>query len=182
MFILMLFTVFTSTSNGQESKNFTLKGTKEFGGSISYQRITPVVAGSSAGSNSIFSFTPFIGYFLDSGFELGINPVEIITIKQLGYTTTQVLAFLAPSYNFIFSDKIFPFIEAQIGFAYKAYNEYTEKGISYGGRTGIKIGLAKRGLLNLSLQYIRITLNPKDATGRYGFNQFLMSAGWTVWY
>ena len=183
--ILTLLLVLSSFSfspvNGQEKK-FTMKGSKEFGGNISYQRMTPVIAGSTAGGISIFSFTPYVGVFIHDGWELGVNPVEIITIKQSGNTTTQVLVFAAPSYNFIIGDKFFPFIEAQIGYSYKTNNEYSENGFSWGGRIGIKLALVKRGLLNLSLQYLRVTLNPDDVSDRNGFNQILASAGWTMWF
>ena len=110
-----------------------------------------------------------------------MNPFDVIAITQLGSTTSQVFAFIVPSYNFRFDDKIYPFIEAQFGFGFKSNKEYSEKGFSWGGRTGFKVALTKSGLINLSLKYLRVTLNPKDAPDRFGFNQLLVSVGWTVW-
>lgn len=178
----LLFIFYSSTASGQTENKFATQGTKELGGSISFQRLTPVFNGRSGEATTIFSLAPYFGFFVYNGFEIGFNPAEITVINQYGNSITQTTICIAPSYNIKVGDKIFFFFEAQVGYAHKSSGKIKENGISWGGRTGAKLALTNRGLLNLSLQYFSLTLNQKEVSNRNGFNQLLFSTGWTIWF
>lgn len=180
--VLFMVAFLFASARGQEANNFASQGTKELGGSISYQKFTPVFNGMKGNATTIFSFAPYFGYFVFNGFEIGLNPAEIAVISQSGNRTIQTMVFAAPGYNVKVVDKIYLFIEAKIGYSRKSSNGYNEAGFSWGGRTGVKFALLNGGLLNLSFQYLSVTMNPKEASKRNGFNQVLISVGWTVWF
>lgn len=180
--IFLIFAFSLSSGKAEESKKFTVQGTKELGGSISYQRINPVFNGRTGGATTIFSLAPYFGFFVFKEIEIGVNPCDLTLVSQSGNTTIQTMIFVAPSYNLKVVDKVYLFIETQIGYTHKSCNGYNEDGFSWGSRTGAKLALTNNGLLNLSLQYLSVTMNPEEASDRNGFNQLLLSVGWTVWF
>ena len=165
----------------QEGKKFAMKGSTELGGSISFQSITPVSNGNTGYATTIFSVAPFIGYFVADGFEIGVNPLGLTTISSGGSSFTQIMIFAAPSYNFKTEGIAYPFIEALLGYTSQS-NGSSRSGFSWGGRGGVKLAVTDKGLLNLGIQYVQITLNPSGTTNRYGSNQLAISAGFTVWF
>ncbi len=179
--IVMMLALPAQVTLAQEMNRFALKGCTELGGSISFQSVTPVYNGNSGDATTVFSLSPFIGYFPADGFEIGVNPFGITSATHSGHTATQVTIFAAPSYNFKTEGIAYPFIEALIGYTSQTDGS-TFSGFSWGGRAGVKLAVTGKGLLNLALQYIQITLNPEGAANRNGSNQLAISAGFTVWF
>lgn len=179
--LLVMFVLFASISNAQEMKKFALKGSTELGGSISFQSLTPVSNGNTGDATTVFSLMPYIGYFVTDGFEIGLNPLGIASYSFSGNSTTQVMIFAAPSYNFKTEGIAYPFIEALLGYTSQSDGS-TRSGFSWGGRGGVKLAITNQGLLNLAIQYVQITMNPSGANNRYGQNQLSVSAGFTVWF
>lgn len=166
-----------SVSFAQEARKFAAKGCTELGGSVSFQSLTPVTNGNTGDAVTIFSFAPFIGYFVADGFEIGVNPLGITSVSS----TTQIMILAAPSYNFTTEGIAYPFIEALLGYTSQS-NGSSRSGFTWGGRGGVKLAVTDKGLLNLGIQYLQITLNPSGATNRYGSNQLAVSAGFTIWF
>ncbi len=169
-----------SVSIAQDERTFALKGTSELGGSISLQNEVPVSNGKSGSAVTYFHFAPFIGIFVADGFEIGVNPFEISTASYSGSSATQFLVLLAPSYNFRTKGIAYPFVEALIGYASQSGNS-SRSGFSWGGRGGVKLAVTDRGLLNFGIQYLEVTLNSSGATTRSGYNNVMISAGFTIW-
>jgi hypothetical protein len=166
-----------SACSAQGAKHFALKGECELGGSVSFQSYVPVSDGNTGDATMIFSLNPYIGYFVTDGFEIGLNPLGIT--QSNSYTRLMIL--VAPAYNFRTQGPAYPFIEALAGYTSQTNgNEWS--GFSWGGRGGLKVAVTEKGLLNLSVQYLEITLNTAGATNRSGSNQFSISAGFTVWF
>ncbi len=175
--------LFQSLSFAQEKK-FAQKGVWELGGTMSYSSRKQVSNGSVSGSSvSTFSVQPFAGYFITDNFELGFNPFGVSYTSFGSLNFTQVTVFLAPSYNFKTTrENLYPFIEGLIGYTSQSVSSgSTSNGISYGGRAGLKISVGSSGLLNVGINYLLITLNPPNSSGRNGENDFAFSAGFTVW-
>ena len=175
--------LFQSLSFAQEKK-FAQKGVWELGGTMSYSSRKQVSNGSAYGSSvSTISIQPFAGYFITDNFELGFNPFGVSYTSYSSFNITQITIFLAPSYNFKTArENLYPFIEGLIGFTSQSVSYgSTSNGISYGGRAGLKISVGSSGLLNVGINYILITLNPPNSSGRNGENDFAFSAGFTIW-
>lgn len=169
----------------QDVKTFATKGAVELGGNIAFESETFVSPGFTDNSVTAISLAPFVGYFVDDGFEIGVNPLGISYSSYSGSSTTQVMIFVAPSYNFKTSSIAYPFIEALLGYTAQSESgsySATSKGFSWGGRGGVKLAVAGNCLLNLGLQYLQITENPSGATSRTGYDRFSISAGFTVWF
>jgi hypothetical protein len=167
-----------------QEKSFAQKGVVELGGSVSFSSRTAVYNGSTNGDAfTTLSIQPYLGYFVTDKFELGLNPLGLTYMSQGSSNATQIGIFLAPSYNFITtSGKLFPFIEGLIGYSSQTSTGSTDRsGLSYGGRTGIKVPVGGSGLLNISVQYLMITLNRSGSTSRNGENDLAIAAGFTVW-
>ena len=170
-----------SMSVAQESKRFALKGSTELGGSISYMSTTSVSNGTAADhALNIIALQPFVGYFVADGFEISVNPLGIESISYNGNSTTQIMVFIAPSYNFKTEGITYPFLEALVGYTSQS-NGSTNSGISWGLRGGVKLALTDKGLLNLGVQYLQVSMNPSGASTRSGYNQFLVSTGFSIW-
>jgi Outer membrane protein beta-barrel domain len=181
---------FAQQAAAQSSYRFAGKGTVELGGSVSYQRSTVITQGTEFPSqtSSIFSFFPYAGYFLADGFEIGLNPLSVQTYWDSQDKITNLTILLAPSYNFDTGGKVFPFVEAQLGYSQEVFggsladlNPSKRDGFSWGGRAGIKFAISGNSLLNVGAQYQQITLTPSGDTQRSGSNILMFSAGFTFW-
>lgn len=170
-----------SASFAHEGKKFATKGCTELGGTISFQSLTPVFDGNTGSATTIFALAPFIGYFVSDGFEIGLNPLGLTSVSYGGSSATQIAIFAAPSYNIRTEGIAYPFIEALLGYTSQS-NSSSRSGFSWGGRAGVKLAVTDKGLLNLGVQYVQITLQPSGATKREGSNQLAISAGFTVWF
>jgi hypothetical protein len=178
--VLVLMSI-VSNSISQDLKKFATKGSIELGGNISFKSMTSVTNGNTGDAYTTFSLTPYMGYFGDDGWEIGFNPFGITTTSYSGHTTTQIMILVAPSYNFKTEGIIYPFIEALFGYTAQS-NGSTSSGFSWGGRGGVKLAITDKGLLNLGIQYLQITIDPDQAKNRFGWNQLDISAGFTVWF
>jgi hypothetical protein len=176
-YVILMFLISTSLILAQD--NFATKGVVELGGNISLQSITPVIDGNTGNSTSVFTVSPFIGIFATDGFEIGLNPLGITHISSSGYSITQIRILVAPSYNFKTNGNSYPFIEALLGYTSQS-NSSTYSGFSWGGRTGVKIGVTDKGLLNLGIQYLLVTLNHENSNERNGQNELSVSVGFTI--
>lgn len=178
---LLICGLFVLPCRSQETKEFAEKGTVELGGSVSFQSVTPVFNGASGDATTIFTLAPFFGYFVSDGFELGVNPFDI-TVNSLpnSNSSTRISILFAPSYNFKTNSIAYPFVEGLLGYT-SLSDGGTESGFSWGARGGVKLAVTDKGLLNLGVQYLQITMNPSGATSRFGSNNFSLSAGFTVW-
>jgi len=174
-----------SAQQQQPRKRFGSPGTVELGGSTTFTATQSVDAGKTGSWVYDFSFLPYAGYFVLEGFELGINPAGVNVSSSGDTTTVQLRILFAPSYNFRTATIVTPFIEGLAGFTSASLihggSTASNSGFTFGGRAGIKAALAERGLLNIGIQFLRITLNPPGATSRNGSNELSVSAGWTVW-
>jgi hypothetical protein len=182
IFTLTIIVCIASVTYAQESIKFATKGTSELGGSISFQSITPVSNGKTGDATSIFTIAPYFGSFLTDGLEMGLT-LGITSIREGGSTLSNIMIFVAPSYNFKTGGIAYPFIEALGGYTGQSLSGSSEgaSGFSWGGRAGVKLAVTAKGLFVLGVQYLQITENPSRATERYGANQLSISAGFTVW-
>ena len=162
-----------ATSQTTSSKYFGSPNCVELGGSISLNSQT--VGGY---ESSTFLFSPFIGWFVAKGFELGFDPLSVTASDG----STSFLILFAPSYNFLTSSssKMYPFIEGDIGMNYEGGGGGSESGLSAGARVGLKIEIVKHALLNVSLQYLKNS----DGSGEVseGTSSLVAGAGFTVYF
>jgi hypothetical protein len=145
-----------------------------------------VVAGTTGKWAYDFSLLPYAGYFIIEGLEIGINPAGV-NVRSSGDTTAvQLRILLAPAYNFHTGTMLTPFVEGLAGFTSASLirpgSTASLSGFTFGGRAGIKAALIERGMLNIGIQFLRITLNPSGAGSRNGSNELSLSAGWTIWF
>ncbi len=173
--------VAVSTGHGQEVRRFFSKGSVELGGSVSYSAVQPVINGKNGDVVNLFSVTPYVGYFVLDGFEIGVNPLGIAVRDSAGSTTTDLRMFLAPSYNFRTPSIATPFVEGLAGFTFRRVGSTNWNGFSWGGRAGIKVAVTDKGLLNIGIQFVAVTLNTGSQVNRNGTNEFSVLVGWTVW-
>ena len=150
-----------TTPNGT-TLSFTLPGTVEFGGDISFS--SQSISGSTS-SLSLFSFNPYFGVMLVKGLELGLMPGISLSSSGGGNgstnTTTILNLFLAPAYNFD-AGKIYPFIEFLAGYNSIGIKTQTLRGISIGGSGGLKFQMGKSGLLLFDITYLSQDYNDSD--------------------
>ena len=179
---LSLFTI--SSSGIAQDRQFAAKGVTEISGTVSYSSFTSVSRGETGDAISIFTLAPQIGYFITDGFELSLGtgvsliPGFSVISPEDGESTSLLQLFLAPSYNIKTNDaKLYPFLEAQLGYTSLSSGDDTNSGFSYGGRAGLKIVVVEHFLVNLSVQYLLITLNESGATERNGFNYLTVGIG-----
>ena len=122
------------------------------------------------------------------GFEIGLNPLSIQTYWDNQDKITNLVILLAPSYNFDLGGRVYPFVEAQLGYSEEVFggslaelNPSKRDGFSWGGRAGIKFVITGNCLLNVAAQYQQITLTPSSDAQWSGSNIAMFSAGFTFW-
>ncbi|MFH1198065.1 MAG: opacity family porin [bacterium] len=181
LFVIIFFT----NSSGSLAQDYAKKGALEIGGNVFFTMTTTVSNGESAENSTItFGAEPYIGYFITNGFEIGLLPTFINSSYDEDSETVLGI-FLAPAYVFDLKSKVFPFIEARVGYNSVTFddgnNSSTSSGISFGGRAGVKVVLGKNALLNLAASYMMITTNPEDWEGdRCGQDIIAIGAGFTI--
>jgi hypothetical protein len=137
-------------------KKYASAGVLELGGSASFQMST-------------------------AGLVLGLRPLGVGYHKPTtGPEVITVNTFFAPGYHFDIQSNIYPFVEGLVG--YTSMSVPDVKGISYGGDVGVKLMLPNRGLLNFSIQYLMVTMNPSGVTTRNGENVLSAGFGYSVWF
>jgi hypothetical protein len=185
--VLLFISSFVNQISAQDLRKYATKGVLELGGNISYQYMSIIANGNEEYSYNVFSFFPYVGYFICDNLEIGVNPLGVQTNWNSQEHTTLLSIFISPAYVFDINEKIFPFVEAQYGYTLQsAAYEISElnasgQGFSWGGRAGIKYLLAKSCLLNLGLQYRQISITPRGESTRSGSNSLMLSAGFTFY-
>jgi hypothetical protein len=169
----------------QQRKRFGSPGTIELGGSVTFTASQTVLAGATGSWMYDFSMLPYAGFFVIEGLEVGVNPAGV-NVRSSGDTTAVQLRILfAPAYNFQTGTMVTPFVEGLAGITSASLirpgSTTSVSGFTFGGRAGIKAALVERGMLNIGIQFLRITLNPSGAGSRNGSNELSVSAGWTIW-
>ena len=166
-------------------RHFGAPGTFELGGSMTFAASQPVLAGTTGSWVYDLSLLPYAGYFVIDGLEMGINPAGINVHSSGDTTAVQLRILFAPAYNFHTATVVTPFVEGLAGITSASLirpgSTTNVSGFTFGGRAGIKAALIERGMLNIGIQFLRITLNPSGAGSRNGLNELSVSAGWTVW-
>jgi hypothetical protein len=162
--------------------NFAQKGEIELGGSLGYMSSTPVYGGQTGTATSTIQLSPYFGYFISDGFELGVDPFSIVSISSGGSSMTQILFLIAPSYNFTTSGNIYPFVEGLIGYSSISGGGTTGSGLCWGLKGGIKINITGNGLLNFGLQYAQYTYTPSGSSDRVGSNNISLIGGFTIFF
>ncbi|MGB5875330.1 MAG: hypothetical protein WBG80_01345 [Bacteroidota bacterium] len=173
-------------SSPKPRDGFASAGIWELGGSATFSRNTPVVGGNTGDAVYKLSAIPYVGYFLMDGLELGVNPLGVALTSGGDTTTTELRFLFAPSYNFDLGGRAYPFVEGLAGYTaaitdYPGGGRSTRSGFSWGGRLGVKFPVTARGLLNVGVQYLVITLDPKGESSRNGVDELSISLGFAVW-
>jgi hypothetical protein len=169
-------------------------GVVELGGAVSYSSSKLVANGEvSTESISIFQCLPYINYFLTDGFSIALVPgINIIKISNMPSSIKIYGLFASPGFTFNTGGKIYPYIDGMIGYtAVKSdaspsptlgTGEINMKGLSYGGKAGIKIGAGNSGLAAIGVSYMLITLKPEGADKRSGLNNLAFSLGYSIYF
>jgi hypothetical protein len=147
---------FFPTLHAQQSRTFAEKGDVELGGSFSYRHDSDIFQGKESDTWNFLSFLPYAGYFITDDFEIGVNPLGIMSGWNSQFTTTYYQDFIAPAFNFKIEGNIYPFVELQLGYmVQKVSDNYspTLSGLCWGVRSGVKLQFTGQGLRNLGIQY-----------------------------
>jgi hypothetical protein len=180
LLVLVAAIVATNPSPSQTQKQFANQGVAELGGTFSFQSITPVSNGFSGNNYTVVSFSPSFGYFVADGWEIGVDPFGVNVVSGGGSSFSQLNIFFNGAYNFRTENAGYPFIEGLIGYTSEE-DGAKRHGASWGLRGGIKAPVAGQALVNVSGQYLQVTLDPEDALNRSGYNQFSVVAGLAIW-
>jgi hypothetical protein len=177
--------VFAAGGLAQEkaTKSFATRGAIELGGSLSYSATWTVSDGVTSNDPiHLFGATPYVGYFVIDGLEVGANPLGVTYISQGSSHVTELKLLGSVAYNFKTPTRIFPFLEGLAGYSWISSSSSTDRGgFTWGGRGGIKVPVAAGALLNVGVQYLQVTLNHSGAPTRTGYNELGAVAGFTVW-
>jgi hypothetical protein len=173
---------------------YAARGVVELGGAVSYSSSTMVSNGEKAEkSTTIFQCMPYINYFLVDGFSIALVPgINIIKIAGMESSIKIYGLFVSPGFAFNAGGKIYPYLQGMVGYtAVKAdastgslvgSGETDLKGISFGGKAGIKISAGKNGLAAIGASYLLINISPKDADKRSGLNNLAFSLGYSIYF
>lgn len=186
---LLVLILCVSFANGQ---NFAKKGVWELGGSAGFSSSTSVANGETAEeSTTTFMLAPYIGYFVANSFELGLIP-SFVSQSYGDNSASSFGVYFAPAWNFDLQSNLFPFIEGRIGYntATSTYTDdegveqdFTQSGLAWGLRGGVKVQVGNSGLVNLALFYDQVTMDPDNWDGdRNGENVFGVTAGFTIFW
>jgi opacity protein-like surface antigen len=67
------------------------------------------------------------------------------------------------------------------GYSSYSAGSYSASGFSWGVRGGVKVLVVQHVIIQVGVQYIQVTENPSGVTSRYGYNELLVGAGFSVW-
>jgi hypothetical protein len=173
---------------------YATRGVVELGGAVSFSSSTMVANGEKADkSTTIFQFMPYINYFLVDGFSIGLVPgINIIKIAGSESSIKIYGLFFSPGFTFNAGGKLLPYIEGMVGYTAVKSDESPNaalgtsaidlKGVSFGGKAGIKISAGKGGLAAIGASYMLINISPKDADKRSGLNNLAFSLGYSIYF
>lgn len=177
---------FAQSDRAGRKEVFAYRGTWELGGTLGFLASTPVTNGSTGETGYTITATPYVGYFLFHGFELGANPLAVTWNREAGVTTTDLRMLATAGYNFFAGASLYPFLEGVAGYTRRETSSdgstVALSGFTWGGRGGLKVALLEGSVLVLGGQYLSVTLSPAGADSRSGSNEFAAFAGWSVWF
>ena len=160
---------------------YAKKNSVEVGGAVSYSSTTAVINGSTSGDPiTLLQFAPYAGYFVADQISIGLSPT-VISFKASGSTTTAYGIYAVPGYTFTSRGNAFPYVQALLGYTGLSTSGSPDlTGFSYGGKAGVKVSVGTGGLIDIGVEYSLITLNPKGADKRNGYNNFAILIGFSV--
>ena len=177
---------FGQSERAARKEVFAYRGTWELGGTLGFLASTPVTNGSTGETGYTITATPYVGYFLFHGLEVGANPLAFTWNREAGVTTTDLRLLASAGYNFFAGASLYPYAEGVAGYTRRETSSdgstATLSGFTWGGRGGLKVALLEGSVLVLGVQYLRVTLSPSGADSRSGSNEIAGFAGWSVWF
>lgn len=161
---------------GQE-KPFATAGVTEIAGTISFSSLTPVSRGETEDAITLLSLGPEISHFVTDGLSIGFSPgvtllpgISVITPAE-GDGMTLVQLFALPAWTIRSEGNVVhPFLAVPFGYTSASSGGDSQSGFSWGVKGGIKVEAAGHLLVTCYGQYLAITLNPENASERYGLN------------
>jgi hypothetical protein len=178
----MLVAVAAGTAQ-EKLKTFATRGVVELGGALSYSATWGINNGARGNDPlHMVSATPYVGFFVIDGLEVGANPLGFTYIKEGSSHVTQLKMLASVAYNFKTPTRIYPFLEGLAGYAWSSSSSGTDRGgFSWGGRGGIKVPVATGALVDVGVQYLLVTLKQSGATTRSGYDELGVVVGFSVW-
>lgn len=175
--MLLICAGFTS-ADAQSISKFAKEKQIELGGSIGISSQTYVSNGEYDNeSTTNISFSPYAGYFVTDGFEIGIMPTVSYTKYGGSGHLTDYTIYLAPAYNFDTKSNLYPYVMGFIGYNGVDYSYGSGvTGIAWGGEAGLKIHAFGSGLIKIGLSYELKTLG-RGSTTAYEFGSYGNSSG-----
>lgn len=183
MLVFLVSQVAAQTGSTSE-KVYADKGVVELGGSLGFSSYTNVSAGQTSSTTyTNFSLTPSVGYFVTDGLELGLDPFSLSVSSQTGASSSQTEIHIlgAVAYAAKTQGPVYPFVEGVAGFSSYSSGGSAATGFTWGVRGGVKVAVVSHVLIMAGVQYMQVTEDPTGATSRYGYNEFLVGAGFSVW-
>jgi hypothetical protein len=177
---MKLIAVVLLTATRAFAGGLTDAGSLELSGTISFSNYKAVAIGR---SYSVFTFAPQVSYFVVDRFSVGITtglgylPGLSVVSPSSGESSTVLQLFLAPAYHFVLDSKtLAPFVEGEVGYGIVTSGS-SSSGLSYGGRTGIKIVPADHLVLALAVQFVSLRLFPSGSSERIGWDYWTFGVG-----
>jgi len=159
------------------AQQFTNCGTVELGGQIAYS--SQSTGGTNSESQKLFVFSPYFGFMLAKGFELGVAP-------QIASSDNHELIniFLAPGYSFDTKSNVYPYIEFIGGYGILTNGGTEQKGFGLGGGAGLKINIGTNGLIVTGIQFTKQDYSeqssPSYSSSVTSLSTMLFQFGYTV--
>ena len=182
--ILLLTSLAAAQTSSTTEKAYADKGVLELGGSVGFTSFTGVSAGQTSSTTyTSFSLTPSVGYFVTDGLEVGLDPFSLTINSHTGASSSQTEIHILGGIGYAAKTQgaAYPFVEGVAGFSSVSEGSYSANGFTWGLRGGVKVALVQHVLLMVGVQYLQVTENPTGASSRYGYNQFLVGAGFSIW-
>jgi hypothetical protein len=150
-------------------------------GSVSFSNYRAPAADA---SYSVLNIAPQISYYVSDEISVGLTTglgllpgLSVVSPDRDGGTTT-LQFFASPAYHFHTADRRFiPFVEGQLGYALTSDDDVSSKGLSYGGRAGIKYVPVDHFVLTFAGQFLSIRLKRDGDTQRLGWDYWTIGIG-----
>jgi hypothetical protein len=180
IYILAVSTLLYMTVTAQDIP-LTTRGTVELSGNLSFSSYR---APATDKSYSVLNIAPQVSYFLTDNISVGlatgvgIFPGLSVVSPDGGGSTTTFQIFASPAYHFqTGSNEVIPFVEGQVGYALTSDEAVSSKGLSYGGRTGIKYVPVDHLVLTFAGQFLSIRLKRDGDDRRLGWDYWTIGIG-----
>lgn len=171
--ILLLISLTSSSQTIKPKSIYAKQKTFEIGGDIfltstKYSR-EETGHSSSSGSQVDFVINGSAGLFVIDGLKLGIEPAIQISSYD-DDTWTRLKLYFSPEYVFNTKSNVYPYLGGSVGYTSSAFSSSigsstTQSGLSWGGKTGLKINILGNALLNAGFSFYRETYNYTPSYG-----------------